>query len=697
MSHINIEHHGLKLVIEVTEAGDVRLLHCSSLDFDPESLPSADNQRWFRLVELQATGYNQKVWHGPKYVGTCPAQDLKYVSHRDSQTPLGRKLEVEQAVNGLTVISHFQFYNDVPISRCWTEVVNGSKEAVGLEYVSSFCLVGVVKEGSKEWDQKTVLHVPHNSWNQEAQWQSYAPPELGLNCASSLSFKRLSLGGTGSQPTTQYLPTGCIENGQTGSVFFWQIEHNGSWHCEISDTIERQLYLQLSGPTHNESHWWKNLQPGQSFTSVPAAVGSVGGGLQEALQQLTRYRRMIRRPHHDNEELPVIFDDYMHSLAADPTEEKELPLIEAAAKAGCECYIIDAGWYANGEWWDEVGLWQPSEKRFPRGLKFLLDYIRQLGMVPGLWIEPEVMGINCPMAAKVADEWFFMRHGKRVIDNGRYQLDFRNPEVTAYLDSVIDRMVQDYGIGYMKIDYNINIGVGTDHQADSPGEGLLQHNLAFLAWLDRILERFGELTIETCASGGQRMDYAMLSRLPIESISDQTDYRKTAAIAAAIPSALTPEQALAWSYPLADGDCEEVIFNMINTLLLRICQSGPAAALSPERFELIKQAIAYYKTIRQDIKSALPFWPLGMPHFYDPWISLGLKTENKTYLAVWRLTGESTMQISVPHLENCRVGAKCGYPAGWEGKWKWDPKQATLAVTLPQEYCARLFELEKLK
>jgi len=62
---------------------------------------------WFRLVELQATGHDQKVWHGPKYIGTCPARDLKYVTHRDRHTPLGRKLEVEQSVDGLTVVSHF--------------------------------------------------------------------------------------------------------------------------------------------------------------------------------------------------------------------------------------------------------------------------------------------------------------------------------------------------------------------------------------------------------------------------------------------------------------------------------------------------------------------------------------------------------------------------------------------------------------
>jgi alpha-galactosidase len=133
---------------------------------------------------------------------------------------------------------------------------------------------------------------------------------------------------------------------------------------------------------------------------------------------------------------------------------------------------------------------------------------------------------------------------------------------------------------------------------------------------------------------------------------------------------------------------------MVNALLLRIDQSGKLAALDTERFELVCSAIAYYKTIRQDIRRALPFWPLGMPHFGDPWITFGLKTENKTYLAVWRLTGKATMQIPVPHLHKKTVRIKCAYPSGREGKWEWGQEMSELTITLPQEYCARLFEFE---
>ena len=179
---------------------------------------------------------------------------------------------------------------------------------------------------------------------------------------------------------------------------------------------------------------------------------------------------------------------------------------------------------------DGVGEWRPSEKRFPGGFKEVMDAIRDAGMIPGAWLELEVMGVNCPLAKQLPDSWFFMRHGRRVCDKGRYQLDFRNAEVRDYAERVIDRMVNEYGVGYIKMDYNIEPGTGTDQQADSTGQGLLEHNRAYLAWIDHIFEKYPELIIENCSSGGMRTDYAMLARHSLQSTSDQTDYRQYATL-----------------------------------------------------------------------------------------------------------------------------------------------------------------------
>ncbi|WP_330396586.1 alpha-galactosidase [Blautia pseudococcoides] len=104
------------------------------------------------------------------------------------------------------------------------------------------------------------------------------------------------------------------------------------------------------------------------------------------------------------------------------------------------------------------------------------------------------------------------KRAKRVYDRSRYQLDFRNPQVRAHATEVIDRVVNEYGVGYIKMDYNIEPGIGTEVDADSYGDGLLGHNRAYLEWLDGIFEKYPDLIIENCSSGGLRMDYAMLSR-----------------------------------------------------------------------------------------------------------------------------------------------------------------------------------------
>ncbi|PRX18166.1 alpha-galactosidase [Orenia metallireducens] len=693
---IKIKENDLNLVFEITEDQDLRLLHFSALNLKNQ-LEGNDN-KWFRLVEVQLSGENHDDHHGAKHTGTLPAKRLEYQTHKDYRNHQGRKLEfiLKDLITCLEVTSHLQFYNDISVISSWVDLENKGEEELGIEYVSSFALTGIAKEGLQSWSNKMKLYIPHHTWQGEAQWKDYSLRELGLYPVSNFSMKRISISNTGTWSAKEFAPMGMLENIEAGTNFFWQIEHNGSWQWEISD-IDRNLYLQLSGPTEQEHQWWKKLKPQESFTTVPVAIGSVKGDFNDAIGELTSYRRAIRRPNKDNEELPVIFNDYMNCLFGEPTTEKLLPLIDAAEEAACEYFCIDAGWYDDGYWWDGVGEWLPSKERFTQGIEEPLNYIKAKGMVSGLWLELEVMGINCQLADQVPDDWFFCRHGKRVIDHGRYQLDFRNPEVINHANQVVERLIEDYGVGYIKMDYNIDAGAGTELNADSFGDGLLEHNRAYLAWVDSIFARYPDLVIENCSSGGMRMDYALLKSHSIQSSSDQTDYRKNAVIAAAAPSLVTPEQCAVWSYPLTDGDQEEVIFNMVNAILMRIHQSGHLAEIDQERKALVKEGINYYKGIREDIKNSLPFWPLGLPSFDDQWISLGLKTAKKTYVAVWRLNSQvNTCRLPIRHLKGMEVKVRMTYPLEVEGEGYWNQSSGILTVSLPQNNTARIFELVKM-
>lgn len=730
MEYIRINENGIHIVFGITDKNQIKLLHFSKAEFSEDDICSfgaeckkedvARKQQFideaFQLVQINLSGYNRPYEkHGNKHIVTAPGYLLTYAGMDDIVNEKGRRLTVYQEDRDFTHIrveTVMQFYNGTPVVRMYNRVLNEGEEIQTLEYVSSFCYTGIEKEGKSNSDAKMRVRIPYNGWQKEMSIKEYTFGDLGLAQTQPGVYQRtsqvLEVTNTGNWSSKKYLPLGYVENREAHTSLFWQIEHNGSWHYEISDQ-NTHFYVCVSGPTEVQSHWFKNLAPGEIFETVPVAVGVADDSFENAIGALTKYRRMIRRPNKDDEELPVIFNDYMNCLFGNPTTDKEIPLIDAAAECGCEYYVIDAGWYAPGEWWDSVGEWQECRERFPNGIKEVTDYIRSKGMVPGVWLELEVMGINCKKAQNAPDDWFFVRHGKRVYDRSRYQLDFRNPAVIEHVNEVIDRVVREYGVGYIKMDYNIEPGIGTEINADSVGEGLLEHERAYLAWLDDVFKRYPDLVIENCSSGGLRIDYALLSRYSIQSTSDQEDYRNYATIACNAASGVAPEQAAVWSYPMRQGNSEEVIYNMINAMLLRIHQSGHLAELPAERTGLVKEGISCYKKIRRDIKTALPFWPLDIADNEDMWVCGGLKLDDKAYLAVWKrqMEGKSndrrikagekctdnTLSIPLGSLDFAQngVAVNCIYPEKEPASFTADGN--VLTVHFDKPVMARLFEI----
>ncbi|MBQ8159328.1 MAG: alpha-galactosidase [Clostridia bacterium] len=647
--YLHFQEQDLHMTFGVTEEGFIRLLHFGRRPYDPaedENFGSENETLYLRdgYVFSQAllSGYDRPYEkQGNMYICTVPGATMKYVSHTTEETEEGKLLCIlqEDDVTKCSLITRFQFHRGLSCVHVTNEIRNTGSETQTLEYLGSFSYLGIDRGGITDVDHKLRISIPHHGWQKELAWRTYSLPEMGLAQNQPHVMRRTSknieFSNTGNWSSKNYLPMALIENLETDEGLFFEIEHNGSWHWEIGEQ-DNHMYLNISGPTEIQSHFSKNLKPGESFTSVPVCVGVSHADFSEAMSVLTCVRRRIRRVNRDNEELPVIFNDYMNCLFGDPTQENEPPLIEAAAKAGCEYYVIDAGWYASGSWWDGVGEWKESRERFPDGLRALTDKIRANGMIPGLWLELEVMGIHCPLADQLPDSWFFTRHGKRVFDRSRYQLDFRNPEVRAFATSVVDRLVEEYGAGYIKMDYNIEPGIGPEWDADSPGQGLLEHERAYIRWLEDIFRKYPDLVIENCSSGGMRMDYAMLSRYSIQSTSDQEDFQTYSTIACNGPSGVTPEQSAVWSYPMRDADRETVIFNMINAMMGRIHQSGHLAELSEEAYGLVCEGIRTYQGYRKRLPSCLPLWPDGYAKEEDPWVALALRDGEEAYLAVWR-------------------------------------------------------------
>ncbi len=649
-----------------------------------------------QFLAVQVTGECAGGFHAGKHdVGSVSAR-WRYVSHGIERNALGQLLTLSvKAPNGLAADYFMQTYEGLCVARCWTTLTNASGADMGIEYVSSFMYEGVGKDRTSAGYDHLEFHIPHNGWCNEAQWQRCDAVDLGLSHMPSVGYSlpdkgnsRFHYGSADSWSSSEYLPMGIVRDPESGEAFFFQIEHSGAWEIEYGMADGRNLYVCLLGP-NNESFWWKNLKPGQRFTTVPAAFGACVGGIDEAVGQLTRYRRLIRRPNEDDERLYVVFNDYMNCLFGDPTEEKEKQIIDRAAALGCEYYCLDCGWYDSGIWWDRVGEWRESPERFPNGLKSVYDYAHSKGLRMGMWLEIEVMGTECDLPKKLPDDWFICTHGKRRVENKRYLLDFRNPEVRKYCSDVVDRLIADYGCEYFKIDYNCTTGPGSDLNSDSLGDAMLEHCRALYDWIRGVYERHPDLVIENCGSGAQRMDYGMLALHSLQSTSDQTDYVNNAYIAANVASAVTPEQAGMWVYPYVD-DREHVIFNVVNGILLRPYVSGIVWSMSEASMAIFKEGISTYKAIRGDLKRMVPFFPLGFGRVNDKQLAYGVKGEGKAYLSVFAI-GTDTVKIPLDSLGAVK-SVKAIYPQSQDCEYALEG--GALKVRMPSDTCARLFEIE---
>jgi alpha-galactosidase len=646
------------------------------------------------LLDVIVTGEG-RAWSGGRYCESEAGRRLRYQGHDKKASEL--RVDLADPVTGLRAEVFYRVLVGVGALRCWARVTNDGGDPVTIESVTSF-VCGILDQ-----PDDLDIHWAENDWLAEGRWQSRwlrdALPNVDWRAHGAHPRGRFGLTSTGTWSTGQYPPMGSLVSRRTGHAWAWQIEHNGGWHWQVGE--HAGTYIALLGPTDAEHGWRVTLAPGEYFVTVPVTVVVSTDGFEGAIAALTRARRTTRRPHADHERLPVIFNDYMNTLMGDPTVGRLLPLITAAGRAGAEYFCIDAGWYADldNNWWHAVGAWRPSGSRFPNGIAEILDHIRAAGMIPGLWLEPEVVGVTSPVARELPDDAFFRRDGHRVADHGRYQLDLRHSAAVKHLDDTVDFLVGALGVGYLKLDYNISpcsgtdtdtgtdIGTststGTDTGGGSPGAGLLAANRAHLAWLDGVRDRYPDLVIENCASGGMRADYALLSRLQLQSTSDQRDYLRYPAIAAAAPAAIAPEQAASWAYPQPSFTDDEIAFTLCTAMLGRVHLSGHLDRMSHDQHALVSDAVSVYKTIRADIGAAVPFWPLGLPRWTDSWIALGLRAPGASYLTVWHRGPPGPTDVVTLAVPDVR-GASVLYPLASGAKVSLDTAAGYLSVALPR-------------
>ncbi len=260
------------------------------------------------------------------------------------------------------------------------------------------------------------------------------------------------------------------------------------------------------------------LRTGEAYTS-PWLYGSYGVGLDEVAHRFHRYLRS--RPNHPSAARPVTLNVW-EAVYFNHDLDRLVELAKMGAEVGIERYVLDDGWFGARRH-DTAGLgdWTVSPDAWPHGLHALVDTVKELGMQFGLWFEPEMVNLDSD-AARAHPEWI-MATGNRLPVESRHQqvINLGIPECYAYIRDAIFAILAEYDIDYIKWDHNRDL-VDAGTQPDGR-PGVHEQTLAFYRLLDEIKDAHPGLEIESCSSGGARVDLGVLERTDRVWVSDVID------------------------------------------------------------------------------------------------------------------------------------------------------------------------------
>lgn len=260
------------------------------------------------------------------------------------------------------------------------------------------------------------------------------------------------------------------------------------------------------------------LEPQGSY-STPWIYGSYGVGLD---QLSTRFHEYLRaRPSHPTTDRPVVLNTW-EAVYFDLDLDKLKALADAAAEVGAERFVLDDGWF-RGRRDDHAGLgdWYVDEGIWPKGLHPLVDHVTGLGLQFGLWVEPEMVNPDSDLAREHPD--WILATGNRMPPTARHQqgLNLGIPAAYDYILERLDAILNEHDISYLKWDHNRDFVDGGNQQTGTAG--IHAQTLALYRLLDELKRRHPGLEIESCSSGGARVDLGVLERTDRVWGSDSND------------------------------------------------------------------------------------------------------------------------------------------------------------------------------
>ena len=548
--------------------------------------PVSSNWQWVNAEELAKTG------HGARH----------------------SVIELSNPTFSLTVKVH-TLLDGTPVITRWLEITNASDQPIALTGISPWSSRFWANPGIKFTpedlkDPFKIGYFTRDGWACDG-WFEWKPISTGQKI--EIESKR----GYGYDE-----PFFIVQNRATGEHVICNLGWCTNWYAEFNcdqleperhpfgDILAAQSYLNFNiGPLADDA--LRVIAPGETTSSPKVHLGVVAGGLDAAVQAMHDHTRRFVIPKLDPDRLYRIQylapgDQGYMDEHGDLAKSALFANIDLAAAIGAELFILDCGWFKSR------GHWIPSPQRFPDGLDPIVDYCREKDLLFGLWTEPERISEN-PVITEKHPDWL-MPHGN---------LDLTKPSVAAYVESELQRQIDEYHLDLIRIAYDTHY---TGEGAEYLRHGIAENNYwRFYEVFDDIYTRIHvnnpDLIMQNCSAGIGRGGIGMVGRFHEAYMTDGLWFPHILMIYSGRTLAFPPE-----IFNIAFGAVREQAlgrpenFNTFLRCQFTLCLpqlfAGMVAPsldkLSEEHLERFRHYAGIYKTFIR------PLWPTAKVYHHEP-------------------------------------------------------------------------------
>ena len=405
-------------------------------------------------------------------------------------------VQLKDTCYDFAIYLHYKVYADCDLMERSVTVENGTSEVIQIEKLHS-----------------GQFHIPyeglnfsnvHGHWGAEQQ-----------RFVQKVSYGKIVIENRRGISTHNHNPYFILDKDATqtsGDVYFGALKMSGNFSGVIEQTQYGETLAQIGLNSHD---FMLELKPGETFEAPGILCGYSGNGFETMSHNLHRFalKHILREGYR-----PVLYNSW-EATEFKVNSQEQVKLAKKAKEIGAELFVLDDGWFGERHGIDNgLGDWYVNKSKFPNGLDELISEVKALDMMFGIWVEPEMVNPKAQLYQNHPDWIYHFETRTSDTSRGQYVLNMTKKEVQDFVYKMLDDLLTEHDIDYIKWDANRPIS-----QTCTQRDIWYYHIKAIYEIVTELKKKHPNVLFEACASGGGRTDYGILGIFDDFWTSDNTD------------------------------------------------------------------------------------------------------------------------------------------------------------------------------